>query len=218
MPPGVHFDNLKDSRYLGLTMPRVLARLPYGCEDLSGGRVCLRRRYRERGSHEIHVDKCGIFDGHKHHTLIQALWLVRAIRGAESGGMVEGLPVHSFPTDDGGVRYEVPDPKSALPTGAKPNWPVAAWMPISHWKNTDYAVFVGAQSLQKAPGIRRSGRQPRMRIWLPGCHIFSTQCRFAHFLKCIVRDKVGGFASRESLQSWLNKWIRPLCGQQPEVD
>ena len=80
------------------------------------------------------------------------------------------------------------------------------FMPISHWKNTDFAVFVGAQSLQKPAVYDDPDATANANLAARLPYLFAT-CRFAHYLKCMVRDKVGGFATRESLEAWLNKWI-----------
>ncbi len=195
----------EDARYLGLTMPRVLARMPYGpktnpVEDFA-----------------FEEDTAGA--DHNKYTWTNAAyamatnvtrsfklygWCAR-IRGAESGGMVEGLPVHSFPTDDGGVDMKCPT-EIGITDRREKELADCGFMPLSHWKNTDYAVFVGAQSLQKPQAYDDADATANANLAARLPYLFAT-CRFAHYLKCMVRDKIGGFSTKESLESWLNKWI-----------
>jgi type VI secretion system protein ImpC len=203
----------EDSRYLGLTMPRVLARLPYGAktspvdefafeEDTAGADHTKYTWTNAAYSMATNITRSFKLYG----------WCAR-IRGAESGGMVEGLPVHSFPTDDGGVDMKCPT-EIGITDRREAELAGCGMMPISHWKNTDYAVFVGAQSLQKPQEYDDADATANANLAARLPYLFAT-CRFAHFLKCIVRDKVGGFASRESLQSWLNKWISRYVDSNP---
>jgi type VI secretion system protein ImpC len=203
----------EDSRYLGLTMPRVLARLPYGAktspvdefefeEDTAGADHTKYTWTNAAYSMATNITRSFKLYG----------WCAR-IRGAESGGMVEGLPVHSFPTDDGGVDMKCPT-EIGITDRREAELAGCGMMPISHWKNTDYAVFVGAQSLQKPQEYDDADATANANLAARLPYLFAT-CRFAHFLKCMVRDKVGGFSSRESLQDWLNKWIGRYVDTNP---
>ena len=131
-------------------------------------------------------------------------WCAR-IRGAESGGMVEQLPVHTFPTDDGGVDMKCPT-EIAITDRREAELAKSGLIPLSHWKNTDYAVFVGAQSLQKPQEYDDPDATANANLSARLPYLFAT-CRFAHFLKCIVRDKIGSFKEREDMERWLNQWI-----------
>jgi type VI secretion system protein ImpC len=203
----------EDSRYLGLTMPRVLARLPYGAktspvdefefeEDTAGADHTKYTWTNAAYSMATNITRSFKLYG----------WCAR-IRGAESGGMVEGLPVHSFPTDDGGVDMKCPT-EIGITDRREAELAGCGMMPISHWKNSDYAVFVGAQSLQKPQEYDDADATANANLAARLPYLFAT-CRFAHFLKCMVRDKVGGFSSRESLQDWLNKWIGRYVDTNP---
>ncbi len=203
----------EDSRYLGLTMPRVLARLPYGAktnpvdefafeEDASGA------------DHSKYVWTNAAYSMATNVTRSFKLygWCAR-IRGAESGGMVEGLPVHSFPTDDGGVDMKCPT-EIGITDRREKELADCGFMPISHWKNTDYAVFVGAQSLQKPAEYDDKDATANANLAARLPYLFAT-CRFAHYLKCMVRDKIGGFANKDSMEAWLNKWIGNFVDSNP---
>jgi type VI secretion system protein ImpC len=90
------------------------------------------------------------------------------------------------------------------------------FMPLSHWKNTDYAVFVGAQSLQKPQEYDDKDATANANLAARLPYLFAT-CRFAHYLKCMVRDKIGGFATKESMEAWLNKWIANFVVADPNA-
>ena len=80
------------------------------------------------------------------------------------------------------------------------------FIPLSHWKNTDYAVFMGAQSLQKPAEYDDADATANANMSARMPYLFAT-CRFAHYLKTMVRDKIGSFKEREDMEKWLNKWI-----------
>src|SRR6187399_2184436 len=139
-------------------------------------------------------------------------WCAR-IRGAESGGMVEGLPVHTFPTDDGGVDMKCPT-EIAITDRREAELAKNGMIPLSHWKNTDYAVFVGAQSLQKPQEYDDDDATANANLAARMPYLFAT-CRFAHYLKCIVRDKIGSFRERDDMQAWLQSWITQYVDGDP---
>src|ERR1700757_773492 len=195
----------EDARYIGLAMPRFLSRLPYGAktspieefdfeEDTEGA---IHSKY--TWSNAAYAMATNITRAFKLYG-----WCAR-IRGAESGGMVEGLPVHTFPTDDGGVDMKCPT-EIGITDRREAELAACGFMPLSHWKNTDYAVFVGAQSLQKPQEYYDPDATANANLAARLPYLFAT-CRFAHYLKCIVRDKIGSFKEREDMESWLNKWI-----------
>ncbi|PYM16233.1 MAG: type VI secretion system contractile sheath large subunit [Candidatus Rokuibacteriota bacterium] len=131
-------------------------------------------------------------------------WCSR-IRGVESGGVVEGLPVHTFPTDDGGVDMKCPT-EIAISDRREAELAKNGFMPLLHRKNSDLAAFIGAQSLQKPfeyvdPDATANANLSARLPYLFAC------CRFAHYLKCIVRDKIGSFKERDTMEKWLNNWI-----------
>ena len=199
----------EDSRYLGLTMPRFLSRLPYGAktnpveefafeEDTEGadhGKYTWSNSAYAMG---VNINRAFKLYG----------WCAR-IRGTESGGMVEGLPCHTFPTDDGGVDMKCPT-EIAITDRREAELAKNGFMPLSHYKNTDYAVFIGAQSLQKPAVYDDADATANANLAARLPYLFAT-CRFAHYLKCMVRDKIGGFKEREDMQVWLNKWINKYC-------
>ncbi len=194
-----------DAKYLALAMPRFLSRIPYGAktapvdefafeEDTSGG------------DHQKYTWSNAAFAMGANMTRAFKLygWCAR-IRGTESGGIVEKLPVHTFPSDEGGVDAKCPT-EIAITDRREAELAKNGMMPLCHYKNTDYAVFMGAQSLQE-PAIYEdpdATSNARLAARLP--YLMAT-CRFAHYLKAMVRDKIGSFKEREDMEQWLNKWI-----------
>src|SRR6266853_2210855 len=205
----------EDSRYVGLAMPRFLSRLPYGAKTNPVEEFDFEEDT-EGADHNKYVWSNAAFAMGVNITRAFKLygWCAR-IRGAESGGMVEGLPVHTFPTDDGGVDMKCPT-EIAITDRREAALAKNGMIPLSHWKNTDFAVFVGAQSLQKPQAYDDPDATANANLAARLPYLFAT-CRFAHYLKCMVRDKIGGFATKESLAEWLNKWIGNFVDSNPSA-
>lgn len=197
--------NSEDSRYLGLAMPRFLSRLPYG----------MRTNPIENFVFEEDIDGT---DHNKYNwcnaAYAMALNITTAfklygwctmIRGVESGGLVEGLPCHTFPTDDGGIDMKCPT-EIAISDRREAELSKIGFIPLLHRKNTDYAAFIGAQSLQKPQAYYDPDATANAHLSARLPYIFACS-RFAHYLKCIVRDKIGSFQTRENMEAWLNKWV-----------
>jgi len=204
-----------DSRYLGLAMPRFLSRLPYGAktdpveefdfeEDTSGADSSKYTWSNAAYAMAVNINRSFKYYG----------WCSQ-IRGIESGGAVEGLPVHSFPTDDGGVDMKCPT-EIAITDRREAELAKSGFMPLLHKKNTDFAAFIGAQSLQKPAEYTDPDATANANLAARLPYLFAT-CRFAHYLKCIVRDKIGSFKEREDMQSWLNSWISQYVLSNPAV-
>ena len=140
-------------------------------------------------------------------------WCSR-IRGVESGGAVEGLPVHTFPTDDGGVDMKCPT-EIAITDRREAELAKNGFMPLLHKKNTDFAAFIGAQSLQKPFEYDDPDATANANLSARLPYLFAT-CRFAHYLKCIVRDKIGSFKERDEIQRYLQKWIMQYVDGNPQ--
>ena len=139
-------------------------------------------------------------------------WCSR-IRGIESGGAVTGLPTHTFPTDDGGVDMKCPT-EIAISDRREAELAKNGFMPLIHKKNSDFAAFIGAQSLHKPEEYDDPDATANANLAARFPYLFST-CRFAHYLKCIVRDKIGSFKERDDMQKWLNSWISNYVESNP---
>ena len=203
----------EDSRYIGLAMPRFLSRLPYGpktnpveefdFEEETGAADHSKYAWGNAAyAMAVNINRSFKLYG----------WCSR-IRGIESGGAVEGLPVHTFPTDDGGVDMKCPT-EIAISDRREAELAKNGFMPLIHRKNSDFAAFIGAQSLQKPfeyddPDATANANLSARLPYLFAC------CRFAHYLKCIVRDKIGSFKERDDMQVWLQNWIMNYVDGDP---
>ncbi|MGB8298020.1 MAG: type VI secretion system contractile sheath large subunit [Polyangia bacterium] len=203
----------EDARYIGLTMPRFLARRPYGVktnpveafdfeEDANGPDV---KKYTWANS--AYAMAVNINRSYKTYG-----WCSR-IRGIESGGSVEGLPTHTFPTDDGGVDMRCPT-EIAISDRREAELAKSGFMPLVYKKNTDFAAFIGAQSLQKPAEYEDPDATANAALAARLPYLFAT-CRFAHYLKCIVRDKIGSFKECADMQRWLQTWIMQYVDGDP---
>jgi type VI secretion system protein ImpC len=202
-----------DSKYVGLAMPRFLARLPYGVktspvdefdfeEETSGGEHSKYCWSNSAYAMAVNINRSFKYYG----------WCT-SIRGVESGGAVENLPAHTFPTDDGGVDMKCPT-EIAISDRREAELAKNGFMPLVHRKNTDVAAFIGAQSLHKAAEYYDPDATANANLSARLPYMFAC-CRFAHYLKCIVRDKIGSFRERSDMERWLNDWILTYVDGDP---
>jgi type VI secretion system protein ImpC len=194
-----------DSKYVGLAMPRFLSRMPYGAktnpveefefeEDTSGADSSKYTWSNAAYAMAVNINRAFKLYG----------WCSR-IRGVESGGAVEGLPVHTFPSDDGGVDMKCPT-EIAISDRREAELAKNGFMPLIHRKNSDVAAFIGAQSLNKPAEYDDADATANANLSARLPYLFAC-CRFAHYLKCIVRDKIGSFKERSDMERWLSNWI-----------
>ena len=195
----------EDSRYLGLAMPRFLARLPYGAktepveefafeEDTEGADSAKYSWCNAAYAMATNITRAFKLYG----------WTTR-IRGVESGGAVEGLPTHTVPSDDGGVAMKCPC-EISISDRREAELAKNGFMPLIYKKNSDFAAFIGAQSLQKPQEYDDPGATANANLAARLPYLFAS-CRFAHYLKCMVRDKIGSTMSMAQLQMWLQNWL-----------
>jgi type VI secretion system protein ImpC len=203
----------ENSRYIGLAMPRFLSRLPYDPKNNPIEEFAFEEDT-SSGDHSKYVWSNSAYAMGTNITRAFKLygWCSR-IRGVESGGMLDSLPCHTFPTDDGGIDMKCPT-EIAITDRREAELAKAGMMPLSHWKNTDYAVFIGAQSLQKPTVYEDPDATANANLAARLPYLFAV-CRFAHYLKCIVRDKIGTFKEREDMERWLNQWITQYVTADP---
>lgn len=135
------------------------------------------------------------------------------IRGIESGGAISGLPVHTYPSEDGGVDMTCPT-EIAISDRRELELANNGFMPLVHCKNTSVAAFIGAQSLHSPQQYDDPDATSNAQLAARLPYLFAT-CRFAHYLKCIVRDKIGSFKERADLERWLNSWIMRYVDLNP---
>lgn len=201
------FRDSEDSRFVTLTLPRVLSRLPYGAdtapieefayEEMDDARL-------PQGSDYTWMNAAYVLGARLTHAFSQYGWCT-AIRGAESGGRVEGLPMHLTTTDDGDVDVQCPT-EIAITDRREAELSGLGFMPLSHYKNTDYAVFFGGQTTQKPKKHDRPEATANAVISARLPYVMAT-ARIAHYLKVMARDKIGSFMEAEDMENWLNRWI-----------
>jgi len=195
----------EDSRYVGLAMPHVLGRLPYGPdtapveafnfqEDVSG-----KEHNKYLWSNAAYTLGARVTDAFARYG-----WCA-AIRGVEGGGLVEGLPTHTFATDDGEVALKCPT-EIAITDRREKELADLGFIPLVHCKGTDYAAFFSTQSSQKAKEYNTDAANANARLSSQLQYIFAVS-RIAHYLKSMMRDKIGSFASRGNVETFLNNWI-----------
>jgi type VI secretion system protein ImpC len=202
-----------DSRFIGLAMPRFLGRMPYGAKSNPVDEFNFEERT-EGANHNrfVWVNAAYAMGVNINRSYKWYGWAT-SIRGVESGGVVENLPCHTFPTDDGGVDMKCPT-EIAISDRREAELAKNGFMPLIHRKNTDSAAFIGAQSLQKPAEYQDPDATANANLSARLPYLFAS-CRFAHYLKQIVRDKVGSFKEREDMQRWLNDWIMNYVDGDP---
>ncbi len=199
------FRESEDSRYVGLTLPHVLGREPYGAmtrptetfnfeEDVDGKD---HKKYLwSNAAYALGTRLTEAFSMHG--------WCV-AIRGVEGGGLVDGLPTHTFETDEGEVAMKCPT-EVAITDRREKEFSDNGFIPLVHCKGSDYAAFFATQSANKAKKYDTDDANANARLSSQLQYIFAVS-RFAHYLKSMMRDKIGSFMSRQEAQIFLNRWI-----------
>ena len=199
------FRQTEDSRYVALCLPRTLGRLPYGKDT----------KPVEAFNYEEHVDG----SDHSKYLWMNAAYAIAsrmtnsfsqygmcvAMRGVEGGGLVEGLPVHNFYTDEGDVAMKCP---TEVPITDRREKELAdlGFVPLVHCKDTDYAAFFSVQTCQKPKLYDTDSANANARLSAQLPYLMAVS-RFAHYLKAMMRDKIGSFMSREEAERFLNRWI-----------
>ena len=199
------FRNAEDSRYVALALPHILMRLPYGQANEPV----------ENFNYEEDVDGTDhskYLWGNAAYALASRLtdafskyhWTA-AIRGVEGGGLVSGLPVHTFRTDEGDVALKCPT-EIAITDRREKELADLGFVPLVHAKGTDYAAFFSVQTTNKPKVFDTEAANANARLSSQLQYILAVS-RFAHYLKSIMRDKIGSFMSRKSTEDFLNRWI-----------
>ncbi len=207
------FRDSEDARFVNLVMPRVISRLPYGAST---------KPIEEFNYEEAPADAAGAAKpmAHQDYCWSNAAYVMgarltdafakygfcTAIRGAEGGGKVENLPAHVFTSDDGDTDTKCPT-EIGITDRREFELSNQGFLPLCHYKNTDYAVFFGGQSAQKPKKYDRPDATSNAAISARLPYMMATS-RFAHYLKVMARDKIGSFMEASNVESWLNRWIQ----------
>lgn len=199
------FRNNDDSRYVSLVLPRVLMRLPYGPETTPVD-----------GFHfveDVHgTDTKKFCWGNAAYVLAERItnaftqygWTA-AIRGVEGGGLVEGLPAYSFRTSAGDIAIKCPT-EAAITDRREKELSDQGFMALCHCKGTDYASFFGAQTVQRPRNYEQDDANANSMLSARLPYVLAAS-RFAHYIKVIMRDKIGSFMTRDKVELLLNTWI-----------
>jgi type VI secretion system protein ImpC len=214
------FRESEDSRFVTMAMPRVLSRLPYGQAT---------KKIEEFDFEEVPgpAGKGGALD-HNQYTWMNAAYVMGArltdsfakygwcttIRGAEGGGKVEGLPTHVFTSDDGDVDLKCPT-EVAITDRREAELSKLGFLPLCHYKNTDYAVFFGGQTVQKPKEYDNPAATANAKL-SAGLPYIMASSRIAHFLKVIARDKIGAKLERGDVEDYLKRWISDYVCVDPK--
>ena len=196
----------EDARYVGLTLPRFLGRLPY---DPSEGLTTAGLNFVEAVAGTDHskylwCNAAFAFGARLTNAFERHGWCA-AIRGVEGGGLVEDLPTHVFRTDDGEIAIKCPTELSITDRREK-ELSDLGFIPLVHCKNTDYAAFFGAQSVQKPKRYDTNSANANASLSAQLQYVFAV-CRIAHYMKAMMREKIGSFASAENVERYLQRWI-----------
>jgi type VI secretion system protein ImpC len=205
----------EDSKYLALTMPRTLARLPYNEKDNPVEEFNFEENTEGLPDDNFVWSNAAYAMGVNINRSFKAYGWCSSIRGVENGGVVDNLPVYTFKTDDGGVDIRCPT-EIAITDRRENELSRNGMLPIIHWKNTDYAVFVGGQSLHQPAEYNDPDATSNANLGARLPYMFAV-CRFAHYLKCIVRDKIGSFMSKDDITEYLNDWIKMYVINNPSA-
>lgn len=209
------FRESEDSRYVGLTLPHTLGRVPYGEatrptetfrfeEDVDG--TDHKKYLWTNAAYSLGTRLTEAFSMHG--------WCV-AIRGVEGGGLVDGLPTHTFETDEGEVAMKCPT-EVAITDRREKEFSDNGFIPLVHCKGTDYAAFFATQSANKPKKYDTDEANANARLSSQLQYIFAVS-RFAHYLKSMMRDKIGSFMSRDDAQRFLNRWINNYVTEDDEA-
>lgn len=204
-----------DSRYLVLTMPRFLSRLPYGSQTNPVEEFAFEEVvHPNRGSDFAWANSAYAMGVNINRAFHEYGWCSR-IRGIESGGGVEELPAYAFPSDEGGYELICPT-EVAISDRREQELTDTGFLPLVYRKNSDFAAFIGSGTLHSPANYEDPDATANAKLSARLPYIFAT-CRFAHYLKCIVRDKIGSFRSRDDMQVWLNDWLMNYVDGDPSV-
>ena len=203
----------EDSRYMGLCMPRVLARVPYGSKSEPVEEFAFEEETDgHQGEKYAWMNAAYTMAVNINRAFKEYGWCTR-IRGVESGGEVVNLPSHTFPTDDGGVDLKCPT-EIAISDRREAELAKSGLIPLIHRKNTDKAAFIGAQSLYRPKKFDKAEATAADNLSARLPYMFAVS-RFAHYLKCMVRDKIGSTKEKDQLQRWLSEWIALYVDTNP---
>jgi type VI secretion system protein ImpC len=199
------FRNSEDSRYVALVMPHILLRLPYGPDTVPVEGFNFVENVNGKDHSKYLWGNAAYALGQRIGNAFSLHRWCAAIRGVEGGGIVEGLPTHTFKTDQGDIALKCPT-EIAITDRREKELSDLGFISLCHCKGTDYAAFFGGQTTNKPKLYNTNDANANARISSMLPYILASS-RFAHYLKVIMRDKIGSFMTRDNVQKFLNTWI-----------
>jgi type VI secretion system protein ImpC len=199
------FRQSEDSRYVGLCVPHILMRLPYGKDTKPVDGFNYEEAVDGTDHSKYLWGNAAYALGARLTTAFSMYGWCASIRGVEGGGLVEGLPAHNFRTDEGDIALKCPT-EIAITDRREKELADLGFVPLVHCKNTDYAAFFSVQSAQKPKLYDKEAANANARLSSQLPYILAVS-RFAHYLKAMMRDKIGSFMSRAECERFLNDWI-----------
>ncbi|WDP92875.1 MAG: type VI secretion system contractile sheath large subunit [Desulfobacter sp.] len=199
------FRESEDSRYVALAMPHILMRLPYGEDNVPVEAFDFEERVDGTDHSQYLWGNAAYALGTRLTDAFAKHSWCAAIRGVEGGGLVEDLPVHTFRTDEGDVALKCPT-EIAITDRREKELADLGFIPLVHCKGTDYAAFFSTQSANKPKIYDSDAANANARLSSQLQYIMATS-RFAHYLKSMMRDKIGSFMTRQNAEDYLNRWI-----------
>jgi type VI secretion system protein ImpC len=199
------FRQSDDSRYVALTLPHILMRLPYG-KDTKQIEAFDYEESVDGSDHSKYLWGNAAFGlaARLTNSFAKYGWCA-SIRGVEGGGLVEGLPAHTFRTDEGDIALKCPT-EVAITDRREKELADQGLVPLVHCKGTDYAAFFSVQTANKAKLYDKEAANANARLSSQLPYILAMS-RFAHYLKAMMRDKIGSFMTRQDCEKFLNQWI-----------
>lgn len=199
------FRATEDSRYVAMLLPRVLIRLPYGANTLPAEGLNFEEDVAGADTSKFCWTNPAYILGQRITNAFSLYKWTAAIRGVEGGGIVEGLPAYTFKTTDGDIALKCPT-ETAITDRREKELSDLGFISLCHCKGTDYAAFFGGQTTQKPKvyNLDDANANANLSARLP--YILAAS-RFAHYIKVIMRDKIGSFLTRQNVEDYLNTWI-----------
>ncbi|HQI81209.1 MAG TPA: type VI secretion system contractile sheath large subunit, partial [Deltaproteobacteria bacterium] len=199
------FRDSEDSRYVALVLPHVLSRLPYGAANVPVEAFNFEEDVTGTEHDKYLWGNAAYALGTRLTDAFAKFHWTAAIRGVEGGGLVQGLPVHTFKTDEGDVALKCPT-EIAITDRREKELADLGFVPLVHCKGTDYAAFFSTQTANKPKTYDTDAANANARLSAQLQYILAIS-RFAHYLKSIMRDKIGSFMTRKDAEDFLNRWI-----------
>ncbi|MFY0565825.1 type VI secretion system contractile sheath large subunit [Archangium lansingense] len=200
------FRQSEDSRYVALVLPHVLMRLPYGPDTAPVDGLGDYKENVDGRDHRKYLWGNAAYAMGQRITNAFALYQWCAnIRGVEGGGIVQELPIHSFHTGEGELAQKCPT-EVAITDRREKELNDLGFIALCYEKGTNKAAFFGSQTANKPRRFDTPEANANAELSAQLPYILATS-RFAHYLKGMMRDKIGGFASREEVSDFLNRWI-----------